>query len=164
MAFNVKYVKRVPYFFTPFLIIPIVGGIFGIFFVLFYIFLYRDKFIIICGCIGIVISLIYGTFFGFNLKNGEKMQQAVTVLSIKEMDEISGYLEIYKKKYGEYPDSLIELKNLNPKIDLFDPVLNLKTGKLTQFNYELIPGGYKLYSSGLDTISGTEDDLFSNFK
>lgn len=44
-----------------------------------------------------------------------------------DLDQISKNLEHYRLKYGDYPDSLQQLKNENPFLSIEDPLLTRRT-------------------------------------
>ena len=71
------------------------------------------------------------------------------------------HVEFYKLKNGSYPDSLEQVNDDNSQTSLYDPLQS--GGKVTtnnEFNYQKLGNHYYLFSSGLDGIPNTKDDIY----
>jgi Type II secretion system (T2SS), protein G len=79
-----------------------------------------------------------------------------------DLELISKNLEHYKLKYGDYPDSLQQLKDENPFLSIKDPLLtrNKQAHKFIFYYYQKANDGYSLFSSGRDGIPNTSDDIY----
>ena len=70
-------------------------------------------------------------------------------------------LEFYKLKNGSYPDSLEQLPRNQDIFSIYDPLLSRRPGtKNTKFNYKKTGDTYILFSSGIDRIPNTKDDIY----
>jgi hypothetical protein len=70
-------------------------------------------------------------------------------------------LEFYKLKNGSYPDSLEQLPKNQDIFSIYDPLLSRRPGtKDTKYNYRKTGDTYILFSSGIDRIPHTEDDIY----
>ncbi len=112
---------------------------------------------IILGVLGIIFSiLLYGSLFyyGFIAKSGPFTEIKVKV-SKMTLTQDAGLLELYKKKYGKYPESLEEARKAGFQIYGMDHYLK-------PFYYKVSNNGqsYELRSLGPDGIYGTADDIF----
>jgi hypothetical protein len=88
--------------------------------------------------------------------------EAYAHLNVKFLDWIAVKLEDYKQKYGQYPDSLIQLKCEYPYVIITDPILsrNRTLHKFVGFYYTRHDDAYTLFSSGVDCIPNTSDDIY----
>jgi hypothetical protein len=137
-------------------IIPLVGGIVGFALVLYGIFKYKDKKLVFIGAAGIAFTVsIYSSLFYFGFKSDVGKQGFVTIAQ-SELNGLMKSVEFYKLKNGVYPDSLAQVNKDEEFISISDPV---QMGN-TQYNYKKVGNKYYLYSSGVDGIPGTKDDLY----
>lgn len=112
--------------------------------------------------IGIVIMRVDNYFLKQDMKNGVNANNGFKILAQIFLDSVHDKIEMYKDYTGSYPDSLGELKNIFPTLDIDDPLLlaNDKGTNRRQFYYEKKEGKYILFSSGIDRIPHTLDDLY----
>ena len=140
-------------------LIPLIGAFIGVGLIILGIFRYKDKrliFIGVAACMFTVVvysSLIY---FSWYTKAG-KTQWAE--LAKKELTSLVKDIEFYKLQHGAYPDSLPQLSPQSNIVWIYDPLF---AGKKKQFNYVKVDDRYKVFSSGIDNIPGTSDDLYPN--
>ena len=71
------------------------------------------------------------------------------------MNNLIKDIEFYKIQNGEYPKTLNDLDSYS----IYDPTQDSK-GKNNCFNYKLIGDKYLLFSSGIDRIPNTKDDIY----
>jgi hypothetical protein len=115
---------------------------------------------IILGILGILFTIVaYGAlfYFGFLADYGPfaEMRPQMDKLILTEN---AGALELYKNKYGKYPQTLEEASKANYSISSMD-------SKLSLFCYSVAQDGlsYEMKSTGKDKVCGTSDDiLFEN--
>jgi hypothetical protein len=102
----------------------------------------------------------------YETKYGEDFSEMFSEWSLKNLDSISNKLEEYKVKRGKYPENLSVLKGQYPELDITDPLLNRNPEAHSQFNfyYRLSGEKYALFSSGVDCIPNTADDIFPSKK
>lgn len=106
--------------------------------------------------------ILAGLFFdNINLTPGSKHKSARAFVS-------SSFAEEYYSDVGEFPESLLELKeNLNNKVGWNGPYLEDSIKFIdpwgNPYNYQSprkkAQGGYDLWSNGPDGDSGTADDI-----
>jgi hypothetical protein len=144
-------------------LIPLVGGVVGIGLILLGIFKYRDKKLILIGTFALLFTIgVYGSMFYYTFYSDAGGKNVVPITQVWLNDLIKD-VEFYKLKNRVYPDSLEQLRNLNNMelVYIDDPILSRRPrAKLTKFNYHKIGDKYILFSSGLDKIPGTSDDIY----
>ena len=74
------------------------------------------------------------------------------------MNSLIRDIEFYKLKNGFYPDSLTQLEN--DMLFLFDPIQTTQNGVNIYYNFENLGDTYLLFSSGIDGVPHTADDIF----
>lgn len=144
-------------------LIPLVGGVVGIGLILLGIFKYQDKKLILIGSFALLFTIgVYGSlsYYTFYSEAGGKNVVPITQVWLNDLIKD---VEFYKLKNGVYPDSLEQLQNLsnNEVVFVYDPMLFSRPGaKQKKFNYHKIGNKYTLFSSGLDKMPGTPDDIY----
>jgi hypothetical protein len=162
-AFNGQFkVKGPPYLLGLLCLIPIVGIVFGIILIFKGIFKFKSKLLIIIGAFGFVFNIgLCGTLF-YVLHTADFFSQKPFIpYSQGELNNLTKNIEFYKIQYGTYPDSLEQLKKDGTNISI-DDVLQFGFGndKKVHYNYKKVGNKYLLFSSGLDKIPNTDDDLY----
>ena len=146
--------KKPPYKWVLICFVPIIGAYAGIVFIIQGIFKYKDKWFTLMGVFGILFTVIlYGTlfpeFWNMKVKNEKNTKYAKT-----EMNNLIKDIEFHKIQNGNYPNILDDLDSYS----IYDPFKDSKD-KNNRFNYELIGDKYLLFSSGIDKIPNTKDDI-----
>lgn len=154
------------YFLSLLCLIPFLGAIVAIILLIYAIFVFKSfKLLFIVSILsigGILFNSIEGKIMEKELKYGKESSILFSELSAEFLDSISTKLEIYKIKNGHYPESLLELKAQYPRLIITDPLLerNSEAHKQLYFYYHLNGEKYILFSSGIDCIPNTADDIF----
>lgn len=112
---------------------------------------------IILGLLGIIFTFVlYSSlyYYAFVAKNSPFNNQK-TLLSQQILTQNAGYLELYKKKHGNYPSTLDELRKDGYTVFPIDNYVK-------PFHYQLSEDGrtYDLRSLGPDGEYNTADDIF----
>lgn len=154
---------RPPYLLGIFCFIPIIGIFVGIFLILFGIFQYKDKALIILGSLGIIFTIILYSVLFPELWSKKQSDKQFAGLSKTFLNSLVKNIEYYKLQNGKYPEILEQLKSSNSIIMINDPI---QTGNKTssKYNYELVGDKYRLFSSGFDGIQNTNDDIYPDIK
>jgi hypothetical protein len=141
-------------------LIPLVGAVAGIIFIADGISKYKDKRYILMGFGGIVFTL--GIFFiSINyLGVGKAFRTGFAGNSQMELNSLMKDVEFYKIKYGVYPDSLEQVSKENPMAWTDDPLQSGWGNNSVKFNYQKVGAHYYLFSSGIDGIPNTKDDIY----
>lgn len=142
-------------------LIPLVGGFVGIGLIVLGIFKYKDKKLTLIGTAALFFTLtIYSSvFYYFQYSDTSGKQFAQT--SQDFLNSLVKDIEFYKLKNGSYPDSLEQLLPDNRLAWIHDPLLSRRPGtKETKFNYKRVGDKYSLFSSGLDRVPNTNDDIY----
>ena len=135
-------------------IIPLIGAVAGLVFIINGIFKYKDKWLIIIGVAGIVWTVgIYGSLFYSMTTIGFK--NAFVPQSQRQLNSVMKAVEFYKVRNGTYPDSLKQINDDNSETWIYDPIEPKR-----DFNYQKVGNHYYLFSSGLDGIPNTKDDIY----
>ncbi|GEM_PF-5806073 len=111
---------------------------------------------IVLGVLGICFTvLLYGSifYFGFVSKSGP-FDSVKKQMSQQILMQDSGMLELYKKKYGKYPQNLEEAKKAGFQFYGSDHYMK-------PFYYKISEDGqsYELRNLGPDGVYGTADDI-----
>jgi hypothetical protein len=154
--------NRPPYSLGWLGIFPLVGFFVGIALVLYGIFKYKDKKLIIIGSAGILFSVIVYTSL-FIYMTGISGRKGFASIAQQHLNTLTRTLEFYKLEYGSYPDSLQQLKVDYSFAPINDPVAPWNA-KNTLFNYRTMGDRYLLFSSGVDRKENTEDDIYPTIK
>jgi hypothetical protein len=141
-------------------LIPVGGAIAGLIFLMNGISKYRDKWFILIGAGGIIYTVIIFLICITPLNNA--MRIAFVPHAQMGVNELMKGVEFYKLKHGVYPDSLAQIKE-NGTIWIDDPVQTdafNNNSRKTRFNYQKVGEHYFLFSSGVDGIPNTKDDIY----
>ena len=110
---------------------------------------------IILGFAGIIFTIaLYSAlfYFGFVADKGPYADLRAE-LNKEILTQNAGILELYKNKYGRYPDNLEQVSEANYTFSLTD-------AKLTPFCHKLLTNNsYELKGAGEDKICDTADDI-----
>jgi len=146
-----------------FMIIPLIGLVIGIILLRKGIIL-KDRVLSYIGLAGIFFTMV---FYGWLIYYGRYSQpgktQAVEFTKF-QLNRTMQEVEIYKLGNGYYPESLQELKFQDIHAPIIDPLSqHFLSKKFAYFNYKRIgDSNYTLFSSGLDQIPNTTDDIYPN--
>ncbi|WP_290841276.1 hypothetical protein [Flavobacterium sp.] len=119
------------------------------------IFRYKRRLMVIIGSIaivGAVCNYIYFQNFDFDAWQKRSSEEMSRMLMASVIDEI----ESFNDKHGKYPSKLKELSTTDYWVNTNDPI----STKNAEFNYKKSGNGYSLFSSGIDGIPNTKDDIF----
>ena len=103
--------------------------------------------------------MIYSSVFLF-LKYGKLPKEGFTNVSQMQLNRLVKDVEFYKLQNGQYPDSLQQLKEDDKLISIDDPIDAFGSKGWKPFNYKKVGEKYLIFSSGIDGIPYTKDDLF----
>jgi len=142
-------------------LIPLVGALIGFGMIMFGIFQYRDKWVVFIGAIGILVTVYFIKSNDLHSKSSIKNFAAGDKY---ELNDLVKQIEFYKLQNGVYPDSLKQIDVKGEMVIINDPILSLSECKNTLFNYHKIGNKYTLFSSGIDTIPNTADDIYPSLK
>ncbi|MFA5046493.1 MAG: hypothetical protein WC542_11265 [Paludibacter sp.] len=144
-----------PYALGVVCLIPGIGAIVGILFVIMGISKYKDKWFTLIGVFGIVFTIILSGVIYPEIWNEKVRNEKNTEEAKVWMNNLIKDIEFYKIKSGKYPESLNDLGSYL----IYDPTQDID-GKNNYFNYKLIGDKYLLFSSGIDKIPNTKDDIY----
>jgi len=153
-------VNKPPYLLGLLGFIPLVGFFVGIGLVLYSFIKYKDRKLTIIGLACILFSvLVYSSLFylGFKSESGKKGWAKHSKIILNSLIK---HVEYYKLENGVYPESLIQLKSKNDPVSIEDPTQSINNRKNVYFNYNNLGQKYQLFSSGLDGIPNTKDDIY----
>ena len=148
--------SRPPYLLGLLGLIPLVGFFVGVGLILYGAIKYKDRKLIIIGvaCVLFTIIVYTGLFhFGFRSEFGKR---GWAKHSQMQLNTLIKHIEFYKLENGKYPDSLKQLETDKEFISLTDPTQSFGT----YYNYKKLGEKYLLFSSGIDRIPNTTDDIY----
>lgn len=140
--------------------IPFVGAFVGLGLLLYGIFKHKDKKLIIIGAVCILFTVVFYSFIYYEAVYGNLYTEGNIGLSKMNLNSLIKDIEFYKIKHGVYPDSLKQVNGDDKSAWIDDPLLINRRHKSTLFNYKKIGLHYQLFSSGVDGIAYTKDDLY----
>lgn len=154
--------NKPPYLLGLLCLIPLIGAFVGIGLILYGIFKYKDKWLVIVGSGGLIITVSVYSFLFYNLKYGKSTAEGFAEISQIELNTLVKNIEFYKLQNGAYPDSLEQISKNDKMVIIYDPLLTRKMdGNIkTTFQYQKIGNKYRLFSVGIDGIPNTKDDIY----
>jgi hypothetical protein len=139
-------------------LIPNVGLISGAILAFKGIFVFKDKKLTVIG----IASIAFTFIFWFTLlkisNNSQSNIDFSNKLAISKLNDLVKDIEYHKIGSNIYPDNLEQLHN-NNSFSLLDP-MSLSMSSKEKFVYKKLGDNYTLYSTGLDRIANTKDDLY----
>jgi hypothetical protein len=162
-SFQIDAVKSSPPYLLGLLcIIPLVGALVGLGLLLYGIIKYKDKWLIIIGAAGIIWTVaVYGTM-DYQFKNGLETRKGFAKISQMELNSLLKNIEFYRIQHGSYPDSLEQITEDDKMTAINDPLRSFDKDikKDTKYTYKRVGDHYYLFSSGIDGIPNTKDDIY----
>ena len=137
-------------------LIPFIGAIAGFVFI-YKAFIRKDRILAIIGFAGIITTFaVY--YFLVEGANGRKQTAAI---SYNFLNDLVSDIEFYKLKKGSFPDNLQQLRLFNKKAFIYDVLtLHVFTKQAKEYNYKKMGDKYLLFSSGIDEMPNTPDDIY----
>lgn len=154
-----------PYLLGILCLIPLLGAFVGFGLLLYALLYYKDKWLAIIGAFGIVFTIaVYSLVFYIGFKSGAG-KKGFEMISQMQLNSLVKDIEYYKLQYGQYPDSIQQLKRVDTLAPIHDVIPFRGFNKLGKYyNYEKVGDKYLLFSSGEDDIPNTADDLYPQIK
>ncbi|WP_162915373.1 type II secretion system protein GspG [Paraflavitalea soli] len=151
-----------PYWIGYFCLLPLIGAFIGIALIYMGISRYKSKPLVAIGFAGVMITVVTYYFIFYDMRYGANTARGYAKLSQMQINSLANSVEYYKVKRGVYPDSLEQLKEMDPLIDISDPLLLRRMDKNfnANFYYEKAGGKYILLSIGIDGVAHTADDIY----
>ena len=154
------------YYLSLLCLIPGFGILIGIVLLCYAIFVFRNLKLIFVILLtigaGILLLKLDGYYLNRDLKYGKEHDNDFSLLAADDLDKIVQHLDLYKLQHGEYPDSLQQLQKQDPTLNIMDPLLgrNSAAHKFINYYYQRKDDSYILFSSGIDGIPNTKDDIY----
>lgn len=155
-----KTSKKPPYLLGILCLIPMIGAIVGIGLLLYGIFYYKDKWLIIIGALGLIITVGIFSLMSYDVKHNPDIDKSFIQTSQMQLNDLMKDVEFYKMQNGVYPDRLEQISTENARVSIDDFLQVRKERKNTKYNYQKVGDNYYLFSSGIDGIPNTTDDLY----
>jgi hypothetical protein len=154
---------RPPYLLGIFCFIPILGFFVGIVLILLGIFQYKDKLLVVLGSLGIIFTIVLYSVLFPELWSKKETDKQFAGLSKTLLNSLVRDIEYYKLQNGKYPERLEQLQSSNPMVIIHDP-LQAGNKANSKYNYILVGDKYRLFSSGIDRVPNTKDDIFPDIQ
>jgi len=145
-------------------LIPIIGAVNGIIMVISGISKYKNVKYTLIGIAGILFTIITLMTAEYVANDGKLsgtpkfLRRPFIPTTTMELNDLVKNIEFYKIQNGTYPDSLKQLITKKEFVSIYDPLVD--DSKNNIFNYYKIGNKYTLFSSGLDEIPNTADDIY----
>jgi len=151
--------KKPPYWMGWLCLIPLIGGIVGIVLIINGIFKYKNIKLIAFGTLGLAFTVaIYSSIYFYSRSN--KGRSGFAPFAQSDLNNLMKNIEFYKMQHGTYPDSLMQLKAKDDFLSINDPIQDFVKNKKPYYNYKKVGNKYYLFSSGVDGIPNTKDDIY----
>jgi Type II secretion system (T2SS), protein G len=162
-----KFKFKSVYFVSLLCFIPILGIFIGVLLIFLGVLHYRDKIVVIAGALGVIISISIFSYLNISLTNSTlkspEFKKALAWSAQTQLDNLIKEIEFYKLQKGAYPGSLQQLNSKGTLNSIYDPIQFENQGrKNTVYNYHKLGDKYLLFSSGIDGIPNTKDDIYPN--
>ena len=149
-----------PYLLGLLCFISLVGAFVGLGLLLYGIIKYKDKWLIAIGAFGILFTIaVYSSLF-YSMKNASVFQDGFAQISQMQLNSLVQNIEFYKLQSGRYPDRLEQLQVYHQLAPIHDAIQSSQMRENANYIYERVGEQYLLFSSGLDGIANTADDLY----
>jgi hypothetical protein len=145
-------------------LIPLVGGFVGIGLILLGIIKYRDKKLILIGIAALSFTVIAYSSLIYYFSYSEKARKDFSVFTQPQMNNLIKNIEFYKVEYGTYPENLNQLAKEDKFVQINDPMPQGQKINHSEFYYKKLNQKYYLFSSGVDNIPFTSDDIYPSLK
>lgn len=155
--------SKPPYLLGILCFVPIMGAFIGVALVLYGVFKYKNRLLILIGSSGIIVSIIVYGLFNYWDKHSSIFNAGLIEGNKATLNVLVKEIEFYKVQNGAYPDSLEQLNGDDKKEDLFDPLAS-DSKKSNKFYYKIIGNKYTIFSSGRDQTPYTKDDIYPTIK
>lgn len=111
---------------------------------------------------GILIIVLDNAYLKHDLYYNADSDGDFAKLDARNLDDLAQTLERYRLKYGNYPDSLPQLKMEYPRVLIKDFLIDRRSEpyKFMYYYYTRKGENYILFSSGIDRIPNTADDIY----
>lgn len=157
---ELKTESKPPYLLGLIGLIPLVGFFVGLGLLLYGLFKYKDRKLTIIGIACMLFTVVvYSSLFyiGFKSDIGKKGWARMAQI---QLNSLIKNVEYFKIENGRYPDSLQQLLSKDEFVSTSDPLRVTELNKNPNFNYKNLGNRYLLYSSGIDGIANTKDDIY----
>ena len=152
--------SKPPYLLGLLCLIPLIGAFVGLGLLLYGVFKYKDKWLIIIGVFGIFFTVGIYSYLFYYMKNGDLSKKGFAEISKMQLTSLVKNIEFYKLQHGQYPADLQQLLSDDKLAPITDAIQLVQQRQDFYYNYQKIDSVYKLFSSGQDGIPGTTDDFF----
>lgn len=156
-SFNKK--SKPPYLIGLLCLIPIFGAFVGLGLLLYGVIKYKDKLLSIIGVIGIAWSIIIYSLLFYQVKYSKSFKNGREGITQLHLNSLVKNIEFYKLEHGQYPDSLQQVLDEDKLATVYDLIQSTPNSS-EMFTYKKMGKKYLLFSTGLDGISNTKDDLY----
>lgn len=149
-----------PYLLGVLGLVPLIGAFVGLGLLLYGVLKYKDKWLSLIGAAAILWSIVFYSILFYEIKHAPVFKKELEAASQIQLNTLVKNIEFYKLLHRQYPDSLNQLF----KDDKFAPIYDVLQGENNKqnlyYNYQRAGEKYLLFSSGLDGLPHTKDDLF----
>lgn len=155
-------IPQSPYLLGLLGLIPLVGAFVGIGLILYGILKYKDKWLVVIGIGCIVFTIItYSSLLALFKTN--TVREGFAGISQNGLNSLCRNIEFYKIEHGSYPDSLAQLQPDHAFAPVNDAVAVWGTPN-SFYNYRNLGEKYLVFSSGIDGIPNTADDIYPTIR
>ncbi len=142
-----------------------VGFFVGIGLMLYGIFKYKDRLLTIIGIACMVFTVVvYASLFYFGFRSDFIGKKGWEPFAQSRLNSLVKEVEFYKLQHGVCPDSIQQLKSAKDFVSIDDPTQSSRRSENTYYNYKNLGDKYLLFSSGIDGIPHTDDDIFPDIE
>lgn len=142
-------------------LIPLIGGMIGIWLLYEGITRYKDRRLIIIASAMIVFTVgLYSSLYYWQ-NYSKSYREVVAQFCQPELNDLVTSIEYFKKERKRYPDNLTQVLDNDKYARIYDPISQEGDKNERLFYYtKTSDSTYILYSAGIDRIPNNADDIF----
>jgi len=141
-------------------LIPLVGGFVGIGLMLLGIFKYKNRKLTLIGLAALLFTVLVYFSIYYYVTYSTKARKDFAGFAQPALDNLIKNIEFYKVQHGVYPDTLHKLTAEDKFTWIHDPIPGRQDLNHGEFYYKRLGTKYYLFSSGIDKMPFTADDIF----
>lgn len=139
---------------------PNIGLVCGIILTIRGIFQYKDYKLLLIGISDILFTIFFWISVNYYVAHSSTFQKQNIELAQGRLNTLFKTIEFYKLENGVYPDSLEQLQKDDKTLSIYDFLPRSSDYKTVRYNYSKAGSKYYLFSSGIDGIPNTADDIY----
>ncbi len=148
------------YWFAFLGLLPGIGGLAGLFFIIAGVFKFKDLKLILLGIADILFTLLIWGALRIGAESGNFFADSDKMIVRNELNAAVKAIEFHKLQTTSYPDSLPQLMEDDSLFAIYDLFTKETRPPASYFTYYKIGNKYTIFSVGPDGKPNTADDMY----